>query len=411
MLRTTLILTIVLLLVFIGLYIFLDNYPYAQSFGRMIPQDPVKVKYANFIEDYESYFSREFRRAGTPGAAMIVVKDTSTLFAGGFGLRKLRSKDSIDVNTVFRLGSLSKGFAAVLAGIMVDEKAFAWEDRVVDHLPYFALKSRRQTQDVQVTHILSHSTGLPYHAYTNLVESGVDVAKIAPQFRDVNLIGKPGEIYAYQNAAFGLIEEIILVNTQRSFQRQMAEKIFTPADMNRASISYEEMMSYQNRAVPHSFSRRKKNWQAGRISGKYYNLPSTGGINASILDMGNWLRVLLGNRPDVVSEDALDFVFQPFVRSNNENRYFRHWDMLDEAHYGMGWRVLQLQSDTVLYHGGFVNGYRSEIAFDRKEKVGICVLFNSSSDLAGRCIPAFWEQYYNYRDALEVGEQYTDNRN
>ena len=411
--RTTFLFTLTFLAAFMGFYYFLDqHYPPGTEHHQPSPEELERAKYAALLQTYGSVLEEEFSSSGSPGAAVAIVKDTLVLYARGFGVKKANSQDSVDVNTVFRVGSLSKGFAAVLAGVLVDEGAFSWEDRVIDHLPVFALKSRQQTQKIQLTHLLSHSTGLPYHAYTNLVESGKDLKTIIPYFQGLNLIGSPGEVYAYQNAAFGMIEEIILASTHRSFQRQIAEKLFTPGGLENASISYEEIAINNNKAMPHSFSRKRGSWHPGTISKKYYNLPSTGGVNASIADMERWLVLLLGHRPDIISDASLEFIFQPFVKSNNENRYFRRWNQLEEAYYGMGWRVLDLKTDTVVQHGGYVNGYRSEIALDRKEGIGICILTNGPSEMPGRCIPKFWDTYYSFRDSQrDSTEHFTEYQN
>jgi hypothetical protein len=37
-----------------------------------------------------------------------------------------------------------------------------------------------------------------------------------------------------------------------------------------------------------------------------------------------------------------------------------------------------------------VNGYRSEIALDRKKGIGICVLFNGQTGLCGNCVQDFF---------------------
>ena len=42
---------------------------------------------------------------------------------------------AIDSNTVFRLGSLSKGITAVLSGILVEEGLLNWQDKVVKYYP------------------------------------------------------------------------------------------------------------------------------------------------------------------------------------------------------------------------------------------------------------------------------------
>jgi hypothetical protein len=48
-------------------------------------------------------------------------------------------------------------------------------------------------------------------------------------------------------------------------------------------------------------------------------------------------------------------------------------------------------------HSGYVNGYRCEIALSRTENLGICVLFNANSDLARQCVPAFFEQWNQFK--------------
>lgn len=81
----------------------------------------------------------------------------------------------MDANTVFRVGSLSKGFAGVLSGILVSQGTLAWDEPVQQLVPEFKLRDRAQTGRIQLWHLLSHTTGLPYHAYTHLIEQGYDI--------------------------------------------------------------------------------------------------------------------------------------------------------------------------------------------------------------------------------------------
>jgi beta-lactamase class C len=66
----------------------------------------------------------------------------------------------------------------------------------------------------------------------------------------------------------------------------------------------------------------------------------------------------------------------------------------------MGWRVLNFKRDTLLYHGGYINGYRSELAINRKNKIGICVLSNGPGSLVDNSIPYFFRLYFNQRDSI-----------
>ena len=60
----------------------------------------------------------------------------------------------------------------------------------------------------------------------------------------------------------------------------------------------------------------------------------------------------------------------------------------------------------LMYHGEYVNQFRSEIAFDPINKLGICVLFNAPVRYSSKVVPAF----FNYCDSIKTAstaEQFT----
>ena len=323
------------------------------------------------------------------GAAVAIVKDSQVILLKGYGLRKHNTTDSIDDKTVFRIGSLSKGFTGVLAGIMVHQNKLQWTDKVVKWIPDFSLRDRPQGKRIELRHLLSHTTGLPYHAYTNLVEDGYDLEAIVRNyFPKSPVCGKEGEFYAYQNAAFALSGRMMESSCGQTFQDLLTQKIFIPAQMPNASCSYAAIESNPNKAYPHQWS--GYNWVHEPISPAYYNVAEAGGVNASITDMAHWLKVVLGQRPDIITNEVLDTVFFPVVKTGNERRILGHWFGRNEASYAMGWRILENQTDSIIYHSGYVNGYRSEIALDRKKGIGICILFNGQTGLCGNCVQDFF---------------------
>ena len=364
------------------------------------PQNPHLTA---FKKEYIHQFQTILNQTNTPGAGLAIVKDTSVIYLSGHGLKAAFSTDSVDINTLFRIGSLSKGFAAVLAGTLVESGELAWTDKVRKFVPEFVLKDSLQSERVNLIHLLSQSTGLPYHAYTNLVEAGQDIKTIARALKKVNLISKEGEIYAYQNAAFSLIGPILEEVRQQPLETIFNQKLFNPLKIHNASTSYENLIDSDNVALPHRGG--GSHWNNRPISKKYYNAIPAGGINASIADMAEWLQLLLGNRPEIISQKTLNEIFQPRINSRNRNRYFHDWPMVDEAYYGLGWRVLTNPQDTFVYHGGYVNGYRGEILLFPKEKLGVCVLVNAPSELANKAIPLFLESYAEKRDSIKQWEK------
>jgi beta-lactamase class C len=351
------------------------------------------------LNTYESTIRKLQAQTGTPGVAIAIVQDTSVIYLKGLGVKQMGTEDSINVHTVFRLASVSKCFAPVLTGLLIEDGILSWNDRIVKHLPDFTLKSKAFTDSLTIKHVLSHTTGLPYHTYTNMVEEGMDLKTMLTLLKDVNLTGKkPGEIYSYQNVAYSLIGEVIRSSTGKTYEGLMAERVFKPLKMTDASMSYADILLNKNVARPHLLWR--KGWRLTSINDTYYNVAPAGGVNASISDMAQYLKVLLGTRKDFIRGETLDEIFTPSVKARSKNRNFRRWIERADSYYALGWRVLNFKNDTLLYHGGYVNGYRSELAINRKNKIGICVLSNGPGSLADNSVPYFFSLYFNQRDSI-----------
>jgi beta-lactamase class C len=366
---------------------------------KYLPENLENPHTRELINSFDQFFKTALKGSRTPGAAVVIIKDTSILYMRGLGIKNSRVRDSVDVNTVFRIGSLSKGFAGVLSGIMVQEGRFGWNDRVKKYYPDFQLSTVDHTDNATITHLLSHTTGMPYHTYSDLVEGGWTLRNIAARLSRVRPAAPLGKMYNYQNAVFSLIEEVMQTTTHHTYQQLLRDRIFEPAGMETASVTYREMLQTKDKAFPHDNLGGRMD-----ITAKYYNTAAAGGVNASINDMGKWLQVLLGNRPDIIKSSTLDHVFNPLITTSNERRVFPHWSPMRDAYYALGWRVLDCGADTLIYHGGYVNGYRSELAFDRKEKVAICVLFNAPSPIASSCIPTFFDMYRFHADEIKEWE-------
>ena len=393
-----------------SLFIFLIIFGLVMNFQAREPvqkpevdPEPIKPALPNpyvqkLLVDYEEKMVDLLNKTKTPGLAIAIVQDSTILLLKGYGVREVGSEDSVNVHTVFRLASVSKCFAPLLTGLLVEDSLLAWDDFVVKHLPDFKLKSQLGTDSLKLIHVLSHTTGLPYHTYTTLVEDGMPLPQMLKELQNVSLVAKPGELYSYQNVAYSIIGEVIRSRTGRRYQRLMDEKIFAPLKMQNASMTYDEIMKNGNVAKPHLHWR--KGWKATTISDTYYNVGPAGGVNASIADMAQWLKAMLGTKEDFVREETLDRIFTPVVKAKSKNRYFRKWVGRSDSHYALGWRVLNFKNDTLLYHGGYVRGYRSEVAIDRRSRIAICVLSNGPGRAVDNSVPMFFNLMYNRRDSI-----------
>lgn len=363
------------------------------------------------IDSVHAYFNQAIEKKQIVGAAIAIVKCDSVIYSGGYGNKNVVLKDTINNQTIFRIGSVSKGFAGILAGIHVEEGLINWEDKVVDYIPDFQLSGKEQTNSITISHILSHTTGLPYHSFTNLVEAGLPITTIANRFKKIRLIQKPGDIYSYQNAVFALSGKILEQVAGKPLRDVIQEKIFTPLQMTTASASYEAIEHSNNVAYPHK--RIHNRWKSMPVNKKYYdNAIVAGGINASASDMGKWMKFLLGNNPEVMMPNTMSTVFSPIIQEEGKRKYYQKWPGHSKSFYGLGWRIHSFNdpktgdTNTIIHHGGSVNNYRTEIAIYPEEDLGICVLFNSQNEIAKDCIPKIYKMIQEIMNAKE--EKYTE---
>jgi len=350
--------------------------------------------FVRFVQDYESFLCRQLEEEGVPGAAVAIIKGSAIALIKPYGASSAASGEPVGLNTAFRVASLSKGFTGLLCAMMVEEGRLKWEEPVHEHVPALRLSTEEQTRALQLQHLLSHTTGLPRHTYSNLLNTGMAYPVILEMLPRVKLSHPVGTVHNYQNVAFSLAGDLLQDACGKPFPELLESRIFRPLGMAGASASFDGMRLGSNVAKPHK--RTAAGFRETAIEPNYYEVLPAAGINASISDMAQWLHLLLGNRPEVASDTLLGQVFRPFVEIPVKDRVLRNWHGLEAAHYGMGWRILTLKGGMeVIEHSGYVNGYRAEIAFSRKEKVGIVLLTNAPNYTVGASIPAFFEQYRN----------------
>lgn len=345
------------------------------------------------VDEFENFIRTELANKQAPGVAVAIVRDTSIILVKGYGLREVGKPDSVDAQTVFRVGSVSKSITATLAAELVNENIIHWDDPVIKYLPRFKLKSERATQQLKIRHILSHTEGLPYHAFTDMVDRNAPVDTLINYLSTLDLIDEPGKVYSYQNVGFSLIGKVIEAATHKSFEEVLTEKLFLPLGMKNASASLKKIKSNADVAMPHQLILPLT------ISSAYYSVAPAGGINASAFDLALWLKALLTSNT-VLSAGPINEMLQPQVRAVARNLYFWQWKPVRKSYYALGWRIVTFRDDTIAYHGGYVNHYRSEVAINRKKKIAIAVLVNSPGPLADQAIPRFFKIYDQHLDSI-----------
>ncbi len=343
------------------------------------------------FRDFVRFMEQELDSTGTVGAAFTIVHGGEVIYTGTYGVREKGSLNEVDEHTLFRMASVSKGFAGVLASMLEEDGAFSLNDRVVDHYPGFSLKDSVSTADLTIRNLLSHTSGLVPYAFDNLVEADQDLPTIIERLDEVAISAPPGELYGYQNVMFSMLDPIARKTTGIPYQELLQERIFIPLGMTDASAGPVDLKRNSNLAYPHV--RTKSGYQALHPHKGYYNVLPAAGVNASISDMGQWLLALLGYKPEWMSDTVLNNISTPVIYTPLEWQYTRYWQPFRERYYSLGWRIYNYQGIQIVYHGGYIRGYRAEIAFCPSEDVGIAFMQNSPNNLASRCVPTFMDLF------------------
>jgi len=360
-------------------------------------------------KDLTFEFARDLKKFNIPGAAYVIVKDNKVFAQKTFGYLDKNRKQKINSQTVFRLASVSKPFAATITAMLAQENQLKLSDPITKYVPNFELAQKGAADKIQLKHILSHSSGLMPNTYDNLLHENWSMNKIVGRFDRLTPICKPAKCYGYQNIAYGMLQPAIEASQSKSYEELLQQRVFTPLKMKNASLGIDEFKANTNTAKPHVLRKtiktkqkdskgkriKKYVWSKVKVTPDYYKVPTAAGVNASIADMGKWLIANLGHQPDILSPKLLKELTTPRIKTKKDLRRSYWRNHLTDAHYGYGWRIYKINGKSVIYHSGWVSGYRADIGYSPELGIGFAVLMNAEANLINKVSSDFWEKIHS----------------
>ncbi|MCH8476928.1 MAG: beta-lactamase family protein [Wenzhouxiangella sp.] len=342
------------------------------------------------LSDLDSRFAALLEEDRTPGAAWAVVRDGRIIHLGAYGVRVNGLAAPVTPETVFRIASVSKTFAAQLTAMVVADGALGWDDPVTRFLPGFRLADPGHAGELKIYHLLSQTVGVVPNAYDNLLNANQPLDRIVPRFAELEPICRPGQCYTYQNVLFALVGPALEQVTGLDYDSLLVERIFRPLNMPKASTGLAGYLASNNRAAPHVRRSRGSAWFPPEVNENYYRVSPAAGVNASAIDLGLWLAAQMGHRPDVIDPIQVQVVTEPRIRTARDLRR-RVWrELLDDAHYGLGWRIYSVNGEPLIMHSGWVRGFVAEIAWSPSRQLGLAVLINAESPALTDMTTHFW---------------------
>lgn len=331
---------------------------------------------AKKLEGFDAYMEKVLKDWNAPGIGVAVVAGDKLVFAKGYGYRDYGKKLPFTPDTLCQIASNSKLFTAVAAGILVDEGKFAWDKPVRESVPAMRFYDDNLNDHVTLRDMLSHRTGITRH--DTIWYQAPDTRK--QLFEKVRFM-EPKEpmrtMFLYNNMMYTSVGYMIELQSGKTWEEFVRERIFKPLDMGHTLYSVAEMTKQPDFGV--GYTERRDSFELYPIP--YYEdtagMAPCGAIISSLNDMSHWLVALMNDGKyggkQVLPADVLKTTLEPAIAMPNAMGETRGWwEVINQA-YGMGRETASYRGHLLTLHGGDLDGFHSQVSFMPQEHVGVIV--------------------------------------
>lgn len=339
-----------------------------------------------------------------PGGAILVMERGTVLMSEGFGLADLEWQQPAGADTTFRIGSISKIFAAI-ALLQLAEAGEVELDAplgtYLDDLPeLLAQPTLRQ--------VLSHTSGLGDHfslpVIPEIMRNPITPEGITALMADQTLMFEPGTRWGYSNFGYVLLGRVISAvdPERREFGRYIEEELFTPLGMD------DSHFDRQSAIIP----RRARGYDLGpdgpvnTITFDTSLADAAGALMTSADDMAVFTHALLGG--ELLSGDMQALAWTSVALPDGS-----------DTQYGLGFNVSDFMGEQLIWHSGSINGFQATWAYQPGTERAVAVFSNgyyraNTTDtlrrilaiMAGRPAPEFTEQPFDETQWADMQGRY-----
>lgn len=304
----------------------------------------------------------EWDKTNSPGCALGVYRDGEIVYARGYGMANLEYGIAISPQSIFRIGSTSKQFTAMVVALLAEEGKLGLEDDIRKFFP--ELPDYGKT--ITVRHLIHHTSGIrDYLTLAALAGWGEDFS-IAEALgiiaRQKTLNFEPGEKFLYSNSNYFLMAILVERVTGRTLREWAAEHLFKVLGMNNTHFHDDHRHIVRNRADGYSPG-----------DGGYYidmtilDMVGDGGILTSVEDLLLWDRNFYANRLGKARCELIGEITTPGRLNDGE--------ALD---YAFGLMVGEHRGLKRIEHGGSFVGFRAQMIRYPEQRFSVAVLCNLS---------------------------------
>ena len=351
-----------------GLLLLLHSWAVAQS------KIPVELRPA--IVRVEALAAAELAKDNLGSVTIGVISGPELIWAKSFGYADMEGKVLATPDSVYRIGSITKQFTALMFLQLVAqgkvhftdtvEKYFPDVDRIQGRMPWYPaitliqLATMTSGVDREPDDMATYLKG-PVSEWENV---------LAAALPHVKYLYEPDTHYFYSNIGYAMLGAALGHAAGKKYTEYVIENIFAPLQMTHTAFEPNPKIQ-SNIAKGYAVGPDDKidtETPAQEHQGRGYKVPN-GAIYTTIGDLARFVELELGGGPDsVISKQTLA---DNFTRANSSTSDLHHG-------YGVGFGV-DRSGDFVYYgHNGAVAGYTAVAFFERHSKTGVVVLRNVS---------------------------------
>jgi len=316
-------------------------------------------------EKLENYTDLYAKQNGFSGTVLVAEKDR-ILFHKSYGFASAEDRIMNRNDTQYRIASITKIITAAAIAKLEEEGKLSLDDPLTRYFP-----DHTQWEDIQVKHLLAHSSGLTSFEFvalddvksndSNVTNEDITQALLtqaAPEEQLETISEKPlsflpGERSDYKNANYMLLGLIIEKITGQSYAEYVHDHLFIPAQMKDTVFHEEEAPRL---ADPYSEGQRTTDTTSD-------TLYSFGGAISTASDVFQFIRALQTGQ--LVSHHQVEKMGKPL--------FFNR---------GYGWITSELFKQPTLSHGGDTLGFSSHLIYFPDSEYSVIVLSNHQLNLS-----------------------------
>ena len=309
------------------------------------------------------------------GVTAAVVVGDRMVWAEGFGWADRDRRIPAGVETIYRIGSISKSFTAVAMMRLVDAGVLSLDAPVSSALPQISgfAQPRPGAGAVTFRHLASHTAGIVREPALEDAAAGPIEGweqKVLASIPATRFDTVAGARYAYSNIGFGVLGLAVSRAANTEFRALVTREIFQPLGMTHSSfiVPREDLrhlaVGYANRRD----GTIDADGPAREHAGRGYKVPN-GGIYSTVGDLARFVAGMTGAAGDALLplEHRLEMMRVQTPGS-------------DSSGYGLGFQITSVEGGRrYVGHGGSVAGYTAYLVFEPESRVGVIILRNYSS--------------------------------